>query len=158
MRRLLRADEIATLVRDVLAAVRADEPARLVSGEWGDLLLEPNGATTGTLDLFGLGMMTFRMLTGQMPQPNTQYVPGAPPPLASLIVRLLSPDAKVRPSLQDAEAAVATMLGEVEVVDFDEDEATKSPSEPLLRKPKWTPPTHLNKPPTPPPLRPLKKI
>jgi hypothetical protein len=72
-----------------------------------------DGSRPGKLDLFGLGVIAHRLLTGQLPRPETRYIPGAPPPLASLILRLLSPDAKLRPTVADLEMAVAIMLGEV---------------------------------------------
>jgi len=187
VRRLLRADEVATLVSEVLAAIRANEPERAVFGPWGELLLETTSAAT--IDLLGLGVVAYRLLTGQMPQPNTRYVPGAPPPLAALIVRLLSSDPKQRPSVRDADMAVAVMLGKVTPVDevleitdvrdaaapdlktdiedqafdvvdsFDDDEDDTSSSRPLeIRKPKWTPATHLPRPPSASGLKPLKKF
>jgi hypothetical protein len=164
--RLLRGDEVATLLSEVLASLRANERERAIIGAWGDMLLE--STSDGVIDLFGLGTVAYRLLAGALPQPNTRYIPGAPPPLAALIVRMLAPDAKARPTLDDADHAVAEMLGRtVEVTevpldlldDFAEDGATEiSPTTGLLRKPKWTPPTHLATLPPESPLRPLKKL
>nr|HEX4317393.1 hypothetical protein [Kofleriaceae bacterium] len=160
--RLLRADEMATLLRDLLAAIRSDDVETILLAEWGDALVEalPSGAV---LDLHGVGVIAFRLLTGHLPTPATRYVPGAPPALATLILHMLVGDPGARPTVRDADLAIAVMLGEVlpetfEVVDsFDsfDDEiadagATSQPppkpvsdSQPNLRKLKWTPPTHL---------------
>ena len=169
--RLLRGDEVATLIGEVLASLRANERERAIIGAWGDLLLE--STSDGSIDLFGLGTVAYRLLAGSLPQPNTRYIPGAPPPLAALIVQMLSPDAKARPTLDQAELALAEMLGrktpppmDVEVPlelidDFADDGATEiSPTTGLLRKPKWTPPTHLAplKPESPLPASPLRPL
>jgi len=103
------------LIRDILAGLRTDEPQTVIVGPWGDLFLEnkivADGSRPGKLDLFGLGVIAHRVLTGQLPKPDTRYIPGAPPPVASLILRLLSPDSKARPTQRDAEMAVGIMLG-----------------------------------------------
>jgi hypothetical protein len=167
-RRLLRADEIATLLREVLAAIKTDAVQTLAAGDWGDLVVECRPGLAPT-DLHGLGEVAYRMLTGQLPAPGTRFVPGAPPPLATLILLMLG-DVGSRPTVHDAELAIAVMLGEAvsldepvreggidppdqfDVVDSFDDEATgavpvapkrASDSARNLRSLRWTPPTHL---------------
>ncbi len=114
--RLLRADEMAAVLREVLSAISGSDAAQAVAlGEWGDMLIEtaPGAAKP---DLQGLGEIAFRLLTGHLPAPGTRYVPGAPPPLATLILHMLG-DAAARPTVRDAEMALAVMLGEVVSID-----------------------------------------
>jgi hypothetical protein len=167
-RRLLRAHEMAGLLREVLAAIRTDVSRAIALGDWGNLLVESRPGSM-PVDLHGLGEIAYRMLTGHLPGPGTRFVPGAPPPLATLILHMLA-DAGNRPTVQDAELAIAVMLGEIVAVDeppieiaapaesfdvvdsFDDDEATgaipvvakrASDSAPNARSLRWTPPTHL---------------
>ncbi len=150
-RRLLRAHEMAGLLREVLAAIRTDVSRAIALGDWGNLLVESRPGSM-PVDLHGLGEIAYRMLTGHLPGPGTRFVPGAPPPLATLILHMLA-DAGNRPTVQDAELAIAAPAESFDVVDsFDDDEATgaipvvakrASDSAPNARSLRWTPPTHL---------------
>ena len=168
-RRLLRGDEVATLLREVLAAIRSNAVQTVAAGDWGDLVVESRRGFAPT-DLHGLGEIAYRLLTGQLPVPGTRFVPGAPPPLATLILLMLG-DVGSRPTVHDAELAIAVMLGEAvsldqpehegaidppdepfDVLDSFDDEATGAvPVEPKrasdsarnVRPLRWTPQTHL---------------
>lgn len=113
-RRLLRGDEVALLLRDLLSAIRGHDKERVIIGEWGDVLLETHTKQNGAVDLRGLGHLAFFLLTGRAPAPNTRYVPGAPPALQSLILRLMGED---RPTIRDAQSSIAVMLGGVPLTD-----------------------------------------
>ena len=66
------------------------------------------------LDTYPLGAMAYRMLTGSEPAQPTYFVPGAPPPLAQLILRMLSPDRRQRPNILDVRELVKSMIGATE--------------------------------------------
>jgi hypothetical protein len=105
---------VALLLRDLLSAIRGHDKERVIIGEWGDVLLEAHTRMTGAIDLRGLGHLAFFLLTGRAPVPNTRYVPGAPPALQSLILRMIGED---RPTIRDAQSSIAVMLGGVPLTD-----------------------------------------
>jgi hypothetical protein len=110
VKRILRADEIATALRDVLACMNCErEP--VVIADWGDMFVESSRPIDGNIDVFPLGVMCYRMLTGSEPPPQLLFVPGAPPQLARLIVRMLSANPGQRPNILDVKAVIASMLG-----------------------------------------------
>jgi len=111
VKRILRADEIATALRDVLACMNGDrEP--VVVADWGDMFVESSRRIDVAVDVFPLGEMAYRMLTGSAPPKPTMFVPGAPPPLARLILRMLSADARQRPNILEVKAVIGSLIGE----------------------------------------------
>lgn len=110
VKRILRAEEIATALRDVLACMNLErEP--VVIADWGDMFVESSRPIHGNIDVFPLGIMAYRMLTGSEPPAQLLFVPGAPPLLARLIVRMLSANPGQRPNILDVKQVIATMLG-----------------------------------------------
>ncbi len=110
VKRILRADEIATALRDVLACMNRERDP-VVIADWGDMFVESSRPIDGNIDVFPLGVMAYRMLTGNEPPPQLLFVPGAPPQLARLIVRMLSANPGQRPNILDVKAVIALMLG-----------------------------------------------
>jgi hypothetical protein len=110
VKRILRADEIATALRDVLACMNLErEP--VVIADWGDMFVQSSRPIHGNIDVFPLGTMAYRMLTGGDPPAQLLFVPGAPPLLARLIVRMLSANPGQRPNILEVKAVIASMLG-----------------------------------------------
>jgi serine/threonine protein kinase len=77
--------------------------------------VKAGGAFTPASDVFALGLLLFRLLTGLQPfgprrseaVPARKLCPACPPGLEVLLVRMLNPDPRYRPTL----AAVQEMLG-----------------------------------------------
>lgn len=116
--RLLRADEVATALRDLLACMNGDREPVLVA-DWGDVLVEADQRLGPQLDVFPLGAMAYRLLIGSDPPSPVALVPGAPPPLARLITSMLAVDARKRPNLGEVKAVLTTLLGsEEELLDL----------------------------------------
>ncbi len=89
-------------------------------GEWGDIpawgeridrdgasateptvFEAPDRAITAKLDVFALGVIAYRAVTGTFPLGATFDVPGASHSLAALIIKMLSLDAAARPTAAD---------------------------------------------------------
>lgn len=142
--RLLRADEIATVLRDLLACLSGErEP--VVVADWGDMLVEAGARLDPQVDVQPLGAMAYRMLTGGEPPSPVIAVPGAPPPLARLISAMLAADPRVRPSLGVIKAELAALLGaQDELLDL------APPPLPRTRTPAPIPISRVTKPPPPP--------
>ena len=111
VKRLLRADEVVMLLRDVVACMSGDR-APVVVADWGDMFIEANARLEGYVDVYPLGWMAYQMLTGSEPPSPTYFVPGAPPLLAKLIVRMLAYAVDERPDIQEVKSVVGIMLGE----------------------------------------------
>jgi len=84
-------------------------------------------AADGRADVFAIGVLAYRALTGRFPS-RPELVADAPDDLAALIVRMLAPDPSHRPSAVEVVAATAAPTTT--------DRAT--PRERLSR-PRWTP-------------------
>jgi serine/threonine protein kinase len=178
--RTLRADKVSELIRSIAEVLRfahahgvahgrlrahsiilTEQDTVSISG-WGIHLASaersvydaPEARASAKSDVYALGVIAYRALTGQFPRGClTMHVPGAPPALAKLIVDMTAPDPARRPSAADVREAIAEMLGEgspapVEEISLDEiDDAdfAQEISSPMPRfaRPKWTPPTHL---------------
>ena len=175
--RSLRADKVATLVRDAADVLRYVHWRGLVHGnlhplsismaegeqsvsisDWGDIEARPHGVfdppgaqpDEPTNDVFALGVIAYRALTGRFPRPDVVSVPGAPPALAQLILEMMAPNADDRPTAQEARDAVCRMLGQdMRAVEITVERADDEPtiSTPRFAAPRWTPTTHMMIPP-----------
>jgi hypothetical protein len=110
VKRILRADEIATALRDMLACMNGDRDP-VVIADWGDMFVESHAKVTGAIDVHPLGVMAYRMLTGAEPAPGVMFVPGAPPDLARLMVRMLSPTPSARPNIHEVKQVIVSLIG-----------------------------------------------
>jgi serine/threonine protein kinase len=176
----LRADKVSELLRGVVDVLRFAHAHGVVHGRlrahsivlteqdsvsisgWGIHLVgahrersvydAPEARASAKADVYALGVIAFRALTGQFPRGClTTHVPGAPPALAKLIAEMTAPDPARRPTAADVREAIAEMLGEVspELVEEilldeidDADFERELASAPRFAKPRWTPPTH----------------
>jgi serine/threonine-protein kinase len=172
--RSLRADKVAELIRDIADVLRFAHAHDLVHGRlrahsivalpqgvsisgWGigidrerSVYDAPEARASARADVYALGVIAYRALTGQFPRGClTTNVPGAPPALAKLIVEMTAPDPARRPSAADVRDAIAELLGEqpVPVLTLDDLDdfgpESELPRDLTIRRPKWTPPTHL---------------
>jgi serine/threonine protein kinase len=183
--RALRADKVAELIRSVAEVLRFAHAHDIIHGRlrahsivvtehdsvsingWGihqsgahrerSVYDAPEARASSKSDVYALGVSAYRALTGQFPRGSlTMHVPGAPPPLAQLIVEMTAPDPANRPSAADVRDAIADLLGEhapVDVISLDEiddfapDSELLQPAEviitPRFARPRWTPATHL---------------
>lgn len=110
VRRILRADEVATALRDVIIRMNGDREPVCVQ-PWGDMFVETSRRIDVALDTYPLGALAYQMLTGNPPQGQVFFVPGAPPLLATLIMRMLSPDRRQRPNILEVKDTVKAMIG-----------------------------------------------
>jgi len=110
VRRILRADEVATALRDVIIRMNGDREPVCVA-PWGDILVETSRRVDVALDTYPLGALAYQMLTGNPPQGQVFFVPGAPPQLATLIMRMLSPDRRARPNILEVKETVKVLIG-----------------------------------------------
>jgi hypothetical protein len=111
VKRILRADEIATALRDMLACMNGDRDPIIIA-DWGDMFVEARAKVTGAIDVYPLGVLAYRMLTGAEVPEQVMFVPGAPPDLARLIVRMLSPTPSARPTIHDVKAVIVSLIGQ----------------------------------------------
>ncbi|CAN5379117.1 hypothetical protein BH11MYX1_BH11MYX1_26150 [soil metagenome] len=121
------------------AAARAHDASTPYSGDLGPFTAPEVHADAGIddrADVFALGVVAYRTLTGRMPAvqpvPSEVHCPEVPRELTSLVDQMLSHDRWDRPSAAEARAelawlatALAKQSGPVEVV--------------RVRKPRWTP-------------------
>jgi serine/threonine protein kinase len=121
------------------AAARAHDASTPFTGELGPFTapeLLQGDIVDDRVDVFALGVVAYRTLTGRMPAvhpiPTEVHCPGVPRELTALVDQMLSQDRWDRPSAAEVRAelawlatALATQTGSVEVV--------------RMRRPRWTP-------------------
>jgi len=121
------------------AAARAHDASTPYSGELGPFTapeLLQGDIVDDRVDVFALGVVAYRTLTGRMPAvqpiPTEVHCPDVPRELTALVDQMLSQDRWDRPSAAEVRAelawlttALATQTGSVEVV--------------RMRRPRWTP-------------------
>ena len=90
-------------------------------GDWGDVRVErdferrdepsvfeaPEPEATGKVDVYALGVIAHRALTGIFPLGATLDIPGAPRELAELVIRMLALDPARRPTADEVAVAAA---------------------------------------------------
>lgn len=121
------------------AAARAHDASTPYRGELGPFTapeLLQGDIVDDRVDVFALGVVAYRTLTGRMPAvhpiPTEVHCPGVPRELTALVDQMLSRDRWDRPSAAEVRGelawlttALATQAGAVEIV--------------RVRKPRWTP-------------------
>ena len=183
-RRRLAPSELASLLRDaaeILAHAHARgvlhrqlTPASIVmtSGtgafpvgiaDWGGVGVCAAGATiykaperevTGRADVYSLGVIAYRALTGAFPTRDAVAPVG---PVGELIARMCQPDPAARPTAAEVVAAAVAIVGErvldapntydasaahvavASTLELERRVAPHAPHAPMIRRPRWTP-------------------